>query len=182
MVILAFLHALLVLLGLRIIFGVVGVQGDSRTYRSVLAIEDFPAGDDEVPGLINKLEQVNRVVVAVWTAAPLDSMRVEPATLTEDRLNLLRRADAIVRKLTRESGFDALTWQNPVILIPLGVLNDHNSVVLRPIHSVDGMTASAVRMPAKLLHAVVEELRAVKGIAGVFYDLTNKPPGTIEWE
>jgi GMP synthase (glutamine-hydrolysing) len=160
----------------------VGVQGDSRTYRSVLAIEDFPAGDDEVPGLINKLEQVNRVVVAVWTAAPLASMRVEPATLTEDRLNLLRRADAIVRKLTCESGFDALTWQNPVILIPLGVLNDHNSVVLRPIHSVDGMTASAVRMPAKLLHAVVEELRAVKGIAGVYYDLTNKPPGTIEWE
>jgi GMP synthase (glutamine-hydrolysing) len=160
----------------------VGVQGDSRTYRSVLAIEDFPASDEEVPRLINKLEQVNRVVVAVWTAAPIETMRVEPAKLTDNRLNLLRRADAIVRRLTHQSGFDALIWQNPVILLPVGALNDHNSVVLRPIHSVDGMTASAVRMPAKLLETVVKELRAVKGIAGVFYDLTNKPPGTIEWE
>jgi GMP synthase (glutamine-hydrolysing) len=160
----------------------VGVQGDSRTYRPVLAIENFPASDEDVPRLINKLDEVNRVVVAVWTSGPLGAMRVEPAALTEDRLNLLRRADAIVRKLTQESGFDALTWQNPVILIPVGALNDHNSIVLRPIHSVDGMTASAVRMPADLLETVVRELRAIKGIAGVFYDLTNKPPGTIEWE
>ena len=160
----------------------VGVQGDSRTYRSILAIEDFPATDEEVARLINKLDRVNRVVVAIWTAAPIGTMRVEPAALTEDRLDLLRRADGIVRKLTKESGFDALIWQNPVILIPVGALNDHNSVVLRPIDSVDGMTASAVRMPAKLLETVVKELRAVKGIASVFYDLTNKPPGTIEWE
>jgi GMP synthase (glutamine-hydrolysing) len=53
---------------------------------------------------------------------------------------------------------------------------------LRPIDSVDGMTASAVRMPAVLLENIVKELRAIKGIAGLFYDLTNKPPGTIEWE
>jgi GMP synthase (glutamine-hydrolysing) len=109
-------------------------------------------------------------------------MRVERATLTEDRLNLLRRADAIVRKLTKESGFDALIWQNPVILIPFGASDNPNSVVLRPIDSVDGMTASAVRMPADLLETMTQELRGIKGIAGVFYDLTNKPPGTIEWE
>ena len=160
----------------------VGVQGDSRTYRWVLAIEDFPATDEEVARLINTLDQVNRVVVAVWTAAPIGTMRVYPTALTADRLDLLRRADAIVRKLTKESGFDALIWQNPVILIPLGALNDHNSIVLRPIDSVDGMTASAVRMPADLLTAIIGELREIKGIAGVFYDLTNKPPGTIEWE
>jgi GMP synthase (glutamine-hydrolysing) len=160
----------------------VGVQGDSRTYRSVLAIEDFPATDEEVARLINKLDQVNRVVVAVWTAAPLADMRVFPAGLTEGRLDMLRRADAVVRKLTHESGFDALIWQNPVILIPCGALNDHDSVVLRPIDSVDGMTASAVRMTAPLLRKLTDEVRQIKGIAGVFYDLTNKPPGTIEWE
>ena len=44
------------------------------------------------------------------------------------------------------------------------------------------MTASAVRMPAALLETIVSELRHVEGIAGVFYDLTNKPPATIEWE
>ncbi len=159
----------------------VGVQGDSRTYRSVLAIEDFRTGE-EIAGLINSLDQINRVVVAVWTASPLGTMRVEPATLTEDRLNLLRKADGIVRKLTQQSKFDALIWQNPVILIPVGALNDHNSIVLRPIDSVDGMTAGAVRMPPELLETIVQELREIKGIAGVFYDLTNKPPGTIEWE
>jgi GMP synthase (glutamine-hydrolysing) len=160
----------------------VGVQGDARTYRSVLAIENFPETDEEVPGLINKLEQVNRVVVAVWTSVPIQDLRVEPASLTEDRLDLLRKADGIVRKLTKETRFDAIIWQNPVILIPVGALNDHNSIVLRPIDSVDGMTASAVRMPASLLENMVKELRTLTGIAGVFYDLTNKPPGTIEWE
>jgi len=160
----------------------VGVQGDSRTYRPVLAIEEFPETDEEVASLINRLDQVNRVVVAVWTASPIETMRVQPAALTADRLDLLRQADAVVRKRTHESGFDALIWQFPVVLIPLGALNDHNSVVLRPIDSVDGMTASAVRMPASLLEAITRELRAIKGIAGVFYDLTNKPPGTIEWE
>jgi GMP synthase (glutamine-hydrolysing) len=160
----------------------VGVQGDCRTYRPVLAVEDFPLTDEEVAGLINKLEKVNRVVIAVWTAAPIEAMRIHRATLTPDRLDLLRQADAMVRKLTALSGFDALIWQFPVVLIPFGALNDHNSVVLRPIHSVDGMTASAVRMPADLLKTITHELRQITGIAGVFYDLTNKPPGTIEWE
>jgi GMP synthase (glutamine-hydrolysing) len=159
----------------------VGVQGDSRTYRSVLAIEEFPATDDDAARLINKLDQVNRVVVAVWTKAPIDEMRVQPASLTANRIALLRRADAIVRKATEESGFDALTWQNPVILIPFGAGNDRNSVVLRPIDSVDGMTASVVRMPEELLQSLTTQLQ-IEGIAGVFYDLTNKPPGTIEWE
>ena len=159
----------------------VGVQGDSRTYRPVLAIENFPASADDTARLINRLDQVNRVVVAVWTAEPIEEMRVEPAALTEDRLNLLRRADAIVRNATKESGFDALTWQNPVILIPFGAANHPNSVVLRPIDSVDGMTASTVRMPAELLESITHQLQ-IEGIAGVFYDLTNKPPGTIEWE
>ncbi len=160
----------------------VGVQGDSRTYRSILAIPNFPETDEEVARLINKLDRVNRVVVAVWTAVPIGAMRVYPTALTADRLDLLRKADAIVRGLTKQSGFDALIWQNPVILLPVGGLNDHNSIVLRPIDSVDGMTASAVRMPPDLLRATTNALREIEGIAGVFYDLTNKPPGTIEWE
>jgi GMP synthase (glutamine-hydrolysing) len=157
----------------------VGVQGDSRTYRSILAVEEFPETAEDVARLINKLDQVNRVVVAVWTAEPIGSMRVEPASLTKERLDLLRAADAIVRKLTLESGFDRQIWQFPVILIPFG---KSDSIVLRPVDSVDGMTASAVRMPESLLKSMVAELRGVEGIAGVFYDLTNKPPGTIEWE
>jgi GMP synthase (glutamine-hydrolysing) len=57
-----------------------------------------------------------------------------------------------------------------------------DSVVLRPIHSVDGMTAQSVSMPSELLRAMAREILAVEGICAVFYDLTHKPPGTIEWE
>ncbi len=69
-----------------------------------------------------------------------------------------------------------------MVLIPLGTAAAPDSVVLRPIHSVDGMTAQVVRMPAPLLDQMATELLALEGICAVFYDLTHKPPGTIEWE
>jgi GMP synthase (glutamine-hydrolysing) len=109
-------------------------------------------------------------------------MQAVPGFLTPERLSRLRRADAIVRRLTHASGFDQAVWQFPVVLIPLGTPERPDSVVLRPIDSVDGMTASVVRMPKDLLDEIVRELSTIPGIAGVFYDLTNKPPATIEWE
>ncbi len=160
----------------------VGVQGDSRTYRAALAIPDFPASDEETASLINRMDNINRVVVAVWTAADIGAMQSVPSYLTSERLERLRIADGIVRRLTLESGFDNDVWQFPVVLIPFGTPGRPDSVVLRPIYSVDGMTASVVRMPAELLSKLVQELRDRTDIAGVFYDITNKPPGTIEWE
>lgn len=160
----------------------VGVQGDSRTYRFVLSIDDFPATEEEAAALVNTSERINRVVVRLWTAQRPADMQTAPAYLTAERLARLRRADAIVRRLTRESGFDRAVWQFPVVLIPFGAGGRPDSVVLRPIDSVDGMTANAVRMPTDLLNEMVRELRRVEGVAGVFYDLTNKPPATIEWE
>ena len=109
-------------------------------------------------------------------------MRSTRGTLTAERLARLRHADAIVRRLSEESGFDREVWQFPVVLIPLGVDGAPDSIVLRPIHSVDGMTAQVVRMPDDLLQHMADELLAVDGVCGVFYDLTHKPPGTIEWE
>jgi len=166
----------------------VGVQGDSRTYRAVLAIEarnpgeGFPDSQEESSSLINKMDRINRVVAEVWTAGKLGNMQAVPGFLTAERLDRLRRADAIVRRLTHASGFDRAVWQFPVVLMPLGTPERPDSVVLRPIDSVDGMTASVVRMPKDLLAEIVQELSAIPGIAGVFYDLTNKPPATIEWE
>jgi GMP synthase (glutamine-hydrolysing) len=102
--------------------------------------------------------------------------------LTPDRLQRLRHADALVRRLSDENGFEQKVWQFPVVLIPLGAKDAPDSVVLRPIHSVDGMTAQVVRMEPALLQKFAVALEAVPGVCGVFYDLTNKPPGTIEWE
>jgi len=160
----------------------VGVQGDSRTYRAVLAIDGFPNSHEESSSLTNKMERINRVVVEVWTAGKIGNMRAVPGFLTRERLARLRHADAIVRRLTHASGFDQAVWQFPVVLMPLGTPERPDSVVLRPIDSVDGMTASVVRMPKDLLSEIVRELSALPGVAGVFYDITNKPPATIEWE
>ena len=160
----------------------VGVQGDSRSYRSVLALEQIP--DDEVAtALVNRLwETINRVVGVVRTKGPISEMRSTVGHLTPERLERLRRADAIVRRISDESGFEKQVWQFPVVLIPLGTEAAPDSIVLRPIHSVDGMTAQVVRMPSDLLQRMSDDLMSVPGISGVFYDLTHKPPGTIEWE
>ena len=69
-----------------------------------------------------------------------------------------------------------------MVLIPLGTEAAPDSIVLRPIDSVDGMTAQSVSMPGDLLRSISTEVLAVPGIGGVFYDLTHKPPATIEWE
>jgi GMP synthase (glutamine-hydrolysing) len=158
----------------------VGVQGDARSYAPVLAIETLD--HTRATELINQRRDVNRVVGAVETAAPVEQMVVRAASLTLERIARLRQADAIVRRLTHASGYDHEIWQFPVILIPLGTETAKDSIVLRPVHSVDGMTAQSVVMPAELLRAICTEVLGVQGIAGVFYDLTHKPPGTIEWE
>jgi GMP synthase (glutamine-hydrolysing) len=161
----------------------VGVQGDSRSYAPVLALDGHAALDhDRATALINRLNGVNRVIAAVATRAPLAEMRVRACSLTPERIERLRRADAIVRRLSHESGYDATVWQFPVILIPLGAGQAPDSVVLRPVDSVDGMTARSVSMPAELLNQMRKELMSIPEIAGVFYDLTHKPPATIEWE
>jgi len=158
----------------------VGVQGDSRTYAPVLCIEGLDHA--RATELINRISGVNRVIARVRTAAPLAEMQVRVCSLTPERLASLRQADAIVRRLSHASGFDGRIWQFPVVLIPLGTADAPDSVVLRPIDSVDGMTAQSVAMPGDLLGSISAELLEVRGISGVFYDLTHKPPATIEWE
>ncbi len=162
----------------------VGVQGDSRSYRNVLALEEPPSETalERATCLTNEVSEINRVVATVATSFPLSQMARTRGFLSPERLSRLRRADAIVRRQSEAAGFESQVWQFPVILIPLGAAEAPDSVVLRPIHSVDGMTAQAVLMPGDLLRSVAEELLGGEGIAAVFYDLTHKPPGTIEWE
>lgn len=163
----------------------VGVQGDSRSYRPVLVFEQSPA----TPGIearateaINRIAGVNRVAALAGSRAPLNVMTTQRAYITGERLARLRAADRIVREMCHDSGFEKEVWQFPVILAPFGTPGQRDSVVLRPIFSVDGMTASAVIMPEPLLEAMTSRLLELDGICAVLYDLTHKPPGTIEWE
>jgi GMP synthase (glutamine-hydrolysing) len=161
----------------------VGVQGDSRSYRSALALEKISQEAlDEATETINRLSDVNRVVGLAGGHAALDSLRSNPSYIDAQRLARLRRADAIVRRLCHDRGFEKKVWQFPVVIVPLGIQDRPDSVVLRPIDSIDGMTAQAVLMESALLREMTNELLAIPGICAVFYDLTHKPPGTLEWE
>jgi GMP synthase (glutamine-hydrolysing) len=163
----------------------VGVQGDSRSYRPILLLDGAPDDSDahhRAAHAINRNAQVNRVVALAGAACPVESWSVQPGALTRERLDRLRRADAIVRSMSLEAGFESQVWQFPVILLPLGAGAALDSVVLRPIHSVDGMTARAVAIPHGLLRDITAALLSVEGVNAVLVDMTHKPPGTIEWE
>ncbi|MEX2262997.1 MAG: glutamine-hydrolyzing GMP synthase [Bryobacteraceae bacterium] len=164
----------------------VGVQGDSRSYAPILAVERFPSPDSRLrewaTETINRVRGINRIVALVGARAPLNAMSVHASALSPERLSRLRSADAIVRRMSHAAGFDRNVWQFPVVLIPLGSADAPDSVVLRPIDSVDGMTAQSVLMEEPLLRRLAAELLEIAGVCAVLYDLTHKPPATIEWE
>ncbi|AIG63724.1 GMP synthase [Corynebacterium atypicum] len=111
--------------------------------------------------------------------------------VTEQRLETLRAADAIVREELTAAGLDEQIWQCPVVLLAdvrsVGVQGDHrtygNPVVLRPVASEDAMTADWVRVPYEVLERVSTRItNEVADVNRVVLDVTSKPPATIEWE
>jgi GMP synthase (glutamine-hydrolysing) len=111
--------------------------------------------------------------------------------VTKVRLDLLRKADAIVRSELTEAGLDNEIWQCPVVLLAdvrsVGVQGDGRSyghpIVLRPVSSEDAMTADWTRVPYDLLARISNRItNEVEGVNRVVLDVTSKPPGTIEWE
>jgi GMP synthase (glutamine-hydrolysing) len=110
--------------------------------------------------------------------------------VTPDRLDLLRRADAVVVDEIRRGGWYGKLWQSFAVLLPVksvGVMGDQRTyeytVAVRAVESRDGMTADWARLPADLLAAISTRLvNEVRGINRVVYDISSKPPSTIEWE
>jgi len=110
--------------------------------------------------------------------------------ITPRRLDLLRRADAIYIEELHNSGWYGRVWQAFAVLIPVktvGVMGDQrtyeNVLALRAVNSSDGMTADWSRLPDDLLSRVSNRIvNEVRGINRVVYDVTSKPPATIEWE
>ena len=112
-------------------------------------------------------------------------------SITQDRLDLLRHADAIVRAELTAAGLDREIWQCPVVLLAdvrsVGVQGDGRTyghpIVLRPVSSEDAMTADWTRLPYDLLARISNRItNEVDGVNRVVLDVTSKPPGTIEWE
>src|SRR5688572_28864791 len=110
--------------------------------------------------------------------------------VTRDQLDLLRRTDAIVADEVRRSGWYERLWQSFAVLLPIqsvGVMGDARTyeftVAIRAVESLDGMTADWARLPHDLLAMISSRIvNEVKGINRVVYDISSKPPSTIEWE
>jgi len=110
--------------------------------------------------------------------------------VTAERLELVRRADVVTLEEIRNAGLYEQIWQSFAVLLPVqsvGVMGDERTyeytAAIRAVHSVDGMTADWVRLPydvlAKISNRIINEVR---GINRVVYDVSSKPPSTIEWE
>jgi GMP synthase (glutamine-hydrolysing) len=110
--------------------------------------------------------------------------------VTPKRLDILRSADAIVIEEMKSSGLYYKIWQSFAVLLPVrsvGVMGDERTydytIAVRAVESQDGMTADWVKLPYDLLEKLASRIiNEVKGVNRCVFDITSKPPGTIEWE
>jgi GMP synthase (glutamine-hydrolysing) len=162
----------------------VGVQGDERTYAHV-ALLTGPYEEHQIadlaPLITNAVRDVNRVAYWVVGKGPLDEFQVEPMVLSRKGLDLLREADAAVREVLAAYDTHQRIWQCPVVMLPLARAGEW-TIAIRPVESHDGMTAQYAKLPLDVLQRLGARMLQLQGIGALLYDVTNKPPGTIEWE
>ena len=163
----------------------VGVQGDERSYRHPAVVWSpdgrwpvWPELNALANRLVNELADINRVVISLEDLTDVE-FALRETFVERTGLDRLRQVDARLQR--RLAGIPEI-WQAPVIALPLFDAAGDQAFVLRPVCSRDAMTADVYPIDFGLLAELARETRAVPGAGALFYDVTTKPPGTIEWE
>ena len=162
----------------------VGVQGDERTYAHTALLTgeyDEHRVAAVAPTITNSLRDVNRVVFWAGSKGSIDDFRVEPTITSREGLDVLREADARVRDILAEYDTEKRIWQCPVVMLPLK-RHGESTVAIRPVESHDGMTAQYSKLPWPVIERITAAVLKVPGVGALLFDVTNKPPATIEWE
>ena len=168
----------------------VWVQWDNRSFKHPALLSwDFKSWEDLwklSTSLTNKFSSINRVLYLIdgsISESSWDTVLMK-SSLIEDRVALLQEVDEIVSRFLIKENLLKEIWQFPVVLIPVSSSWEKESIVLRPIESEDAMTASFYPIDFDRLKLLSDEIlkKHWNKIENIFYDISNKPPGTIEWE
>jgi GMP synthase (glutamine-hydrolysing) len=178
------------------------VKGPSQTIKSHHNVGGLPAGmklklieplrdlfKDEVRRIGRDLEMPVEILERQPFPGPGLAVRIL-GEVTPERVALLQEADDIVVSEIKAAGLYQQIWQSFAVLLPVksvGVMGDQRTYAytcaIRAVHSEDGMTADWVPLPYDLLKKISSRIvNEIRGINRVVYDITSKPPGTIEWE
>jgi GMP synthase (glutamine-hydrolysing) len=163
----------------------VGVKADLRVYEHpVMITGDLPFETilEASRVMLSKVPDINRVIWNLRADHPA-TCRPLVATMTRERLDLLREVDHQVMEGLHRHNLYNIIWQCPTVLVPLEIDGrGRELVVIRPVHSQRAMTASPATLPTELLDELRRGILSLEGVSGLSLDLTSKPPGTIEWE
>jgi GMP synthase (glutamine-hydrolysing) len=164
----------------------VGVKADLRSYEHPVLLVGENPGWDTLTRLATRLTKavhgLNRCLYELSGRMPREAMLV-PATVTRERLDLLRELDEIVMQALERHDLLETVWQCPTVIVPLCLDGrGRELVVVRPIHSERAMTARPAWIGTACARDITERLLRFDAVGAVAIDVTTKPPATIEWE
>lgn len=161
----------------------VGVQGDGRTYAQPFLLTtknlNWKQCEKFSTELVNRFKVINRVIWQVGSVSD-EQPKLIAQYATKDKFDVLRKFDNICTEFLQENNLYESIWQMPVVSVPLTVA-DKPCIVMRPVNSSEAMTANFAEIDQKLLEGLWGRFVA-EGAGSLWYDVTHKPPGTIEWE
>jgi GMP synthase (glutamine-hydrolysing) len=163
----------------------VGVKADLRSYEHPVLVTGAAAWEGLLEAAASMFKDVPGINRCIWNLGPAAPRRVRPlaASVTRERLDLLREADHLVMAGLRRHGIYRDIWQCPTAMVPLEIDGvGRELVIVRPIHSERAMTATPAQLPPALRDELRAQILALPGVSGLALDVTTKPPGTIEWE